>query len=273
MRSDTSPFEVSPGAFKAGKGKKLLLAKPCHLVSENGTVKLQGRTYKPGSGWLALLATFGTFIVVVLVAQAIGFAAGPGYLIWYFIIRSKRKEDIELDLSQSTKIIADDTRHRIAIEIPVDETPAWIGIGSKADYEQAKSLLSTLPGATIENRPIKKSKGILWLILIVFILAMLIVVAVSIPNLIDAQKKAKERLTLRQISSVVAELYEYQAHHESLPEKLEDLVSQGYYANDSFLRDAWGNYFFYQKSGDEFILKSLGQDGIESPDDIMSPYK
>ena len=35
-------------------------------------------------------------------------------------------------------------------------------------------------------------------------------------------------------------------------------------------KDPWGNAYFYKSDGNEYVLKSLGPDGVESADDIDS---
>lgn len=266
-------LEASAARFKAGSGNKILLVSPCVLVSENDTVKLKSRYQKSGSGWLALLATGITLVVILLVAQVLGYAAGPGYLFWYYIISRIRRAEIKLDLNHSLEIVTDDRKKGIAIKIPIDGNPAWIGIRAKDNYDQIKALLSGIPGVSIRSGAVKRWASFIVSVILILVMLFLIIAAITIPYLMDARRGMNENSTRVQLNALVSVITYYEAAEGTLPDKLEDLITKGYLSNDRNIKDAWGRTFFYQKSGDSFILKSLGKDGIESQDDIISPER
>lgn len=263
-------IDVATGQFSAGSGNRTILVSPMTLVAEHGVLKLKGRYQKPGAGRLAFIATIVTFIAVVLVAQVLGFAAGPGYLIWYYIFSRNRRADIELDLANSLEVVTDDAKRWIAIRIPVNGVPAWVGINPKNEYPSIKSLLSGMPGMNLRSGSVKKSLSLVALVILIFICVIGIVAAVSIPSLMEARRKAMDHATQVQLRSIMTAIVEYEVDKGTLPEKLEELIANRYLSGESVLKDAWGRDFIYQKSGDSFTLRSLGKDGIESQDDIIS---
>jgi len=262
-------IDVAVGKFSAGPGNRAIFAPPVSIVSESGTLKLEGQYQKPGAGRLALIATIITFVAVILLAQALGFAAGPGYLIWYYIFSRNRREDIELDLADSVEAVADDVKLRIAVRIPMNGVPAWIGINPKNDYPRIKSLLAGVPGMNLRNGSVKKSKSLLVVVLVISVCCAGIVAAVSIPSLMEVQKKAMDSSTQNRLRSIVTAIRDYELDHGTSPEKLEELIAARFLRDTNDLKDAWGRDFKYQKTGDTFTLKSLGRDGIESGDDIV----
>jgi competence protein ComGC len=268
----TQHVDVATGRFSAGPGKRVTLISPTALLAENRTAKLKSRIQKPGAAWLALVASVITFIIVIVVAQAIGFAAGPGYLIWYYIFSRNRRTEIELDLAASLEVVADDTRQRIAIRIPVEGTTAWIGLNPKGDYPRVRSLLSGIAGLSMRSGPVKKSAGTGVIVATVVVCFIGIAAAISIPNLTVAQRKAKEKATYHQLNTVLSGVFSYQTDKGVLPDKLEDLIPAGFLSGEQDLRDSWGRHLIYQKTGETFILKSLGKDGIESQDDLVAQH-
>lgn len=266
METARENIVVSGGRYSAGSGTRFPLLPPCQLSTENGRVNLSGRYQRPGAGWRALLATGITFVIVVIVAQAVGFAAGPGYLIWYYIFSRMRRADIELDLASAQEAVADDRKQRLAFRIPIEGKPAWIGFGAKSDYPRILSMLRGVPGLNIRSGDVKKSMPMLWLWIIIIICITGIVAAIAIPSLIQARRRAEVLTTQAQMRSIFIAISDYQVDNAALPEKLEDLMP-GYLK--AIPMDAWRRNLVYQKSGETFTLKSLGMDGIESGDDII----
>jgi competence protein ComGC len=266
----TQSIDVAAGQFSAGAGNRAILVSPVTLVAEHGMLKLKGRYQKPGAGRLAVIATIITFVAVILVAQALGFAAGPGYLIWYYIFSRNRRADIELDLANSLEVVTDDAKRRIAIRIPVDSAPSWIGISPKNDYPRIISLLSGMPGVSLRSGSVKKSLSLVAVVILIIVCCIGILAAVAIPNLMEVRKKTMRQSTQFQLWSIMTAIETYEFDKGTLPEKLEELIANRYLQDGSALKDAWGREFIYHKGGDSFILKSLGKDGIESQDDIVS---
>jgi len=263
-------IDVAAGQFSAGAGDREILVSPVTLVAEQGTLKLKGRYQKPGAGPLAFIATIITVIAVFLVAQALGFAAGPGYLIWYYIFSRNRRADIELDLANSLEVVTDDAKRRIAIRIPVNGIPAWIGINPKNEYPRIKSLLSGMPGWNLRSGSVKKILSFFALMIVIIVCVIGIVAAVSIPSLMEARRKAMDHETQVRMRLIMTAIMDCETDKGTLPEKLEELIANRYLSEGGVLKDAWGRDFIYQKSGGSFTLRSLGKDGIESQDDIVS---
>jgi general secretion pathway protein G len=269
MDAAATKFDVSGGRYSAGAGGRFLLLPPCSLDVSNGRAKLSARYQKPGAGWRALLATVITFIVVAVAAQALGFAAGPGFLIWYWIFSRRLRGDIELDLATAQEAVADDRSLRVAFLIPVEGKPAWVGFGSKDDYAQILSTLRSVPGLNIKSGNVKKSTSLLlvWILAVIFFIA--IVAAVSIPSLIEARKRAETKVNRDQLRALSTAINDYQTDTGALPEKLEDLMAEGPFYIRVLPKDPWGRGYVYRRDGESFTLKSLGKDGVESEDDIV----
>lgn len=269
MEVATTKFDVSGGRYRGGAGTRFLLLPPCSLEVANGRAKLSARYQKPGAGWRALLASVITMIVVAVVAQALGYAIGPGFLIWYWIFSRKLRAEIDLDLATAQEAIADDRTQRMAFLIPVEGKPVWVGFGAKDDYARILPVLQGVPGLNIKSGDVKKSKSVLlvWVLVVIFFIA--IVAAISIPNLIEAKKKAEIKVNREQMHAIFLAIGDYQTDKGVLPETLEDLMSEGPFYIRVLPKDPWGRSYVYRKDGETFTLKSLGRDGVESEDDII----
>lgn len=268
MDAATTKFDVSGGRFSSGAGKRFQLLPPYSLDVSNGGAKLIARYQKPGAGWRALLATVITFFVVAVAAQALGFAAGPGFLIWYWIFSRRLRGDIELDLVTAQEAVADDRSQRVAFLIPVEGKPAWVGFESKDEYSQILSTLRSVPGLNIKSGSVKKSKSSLLVWILVVVIFVAIVAAISIPSLIEARRRAEIKVNQDRMRVLGTALNDYQVDKGALPETLEELMSEGPFYIRAIPKDPWGRSYVYRRDGESFTLKSLGKDGVESEDDI-----
>lgn len=115
------------GGFRVGSNKAVLLVSPGDLkVSDAGTIDLSARYDPPGSGWRALVAALITLVVVVLLAQAMGSCAGPGWLLWYILFIFIRRHPVTLNLEQSESVVVDAVSRRLGFH-----TDLWArGVGS-----------------------------------------------------------------------------------------------------------------------------------------------
>jgi hypothetical protein len=69
------------------------------LTLGDGSATLEGVYDPPYSGWIAFLPTIATGVVVGVVASEVGAAAGPGWIIWYLLIREMRKKPLRCVLA------------------------------------------------------------------------------------------------------------------------------------------------------------------------------
>lgn len=174
------------GAYRS-EGKSGWRLTPPTLMREtpDGQLEMIGHYDPPGSGWLAILASIGTFIVVFAVAQMIGFAAGPGWLVWYWIIRAIRREEVALDLSNAEDVLLDDESKRMAIRVGFKNRSRWMAFAVKEDYENLAPLVRSIYGAQVREGKVEEpSKVMLFIVLglVLAIVAALVTMIVVMAN-------------------------------------------------------------------------------------------
>ena len=93
-------------------------------------------------------------------------------------------------------------------------------------------------------------------------------------------KRAKAQADIAELKTALDDYYRDNGYYPTTDQGLRALVvyppttgivplvyfSGGYI--ERLPKDPWGNPYFYQSDGDSYVLKSLGPDGVESPDDI-----
>jgi len=140
------------GAYRA-EGKTGWRLTPPTLLREtpDGQLEMMGNYDPPGSIWLAILATIGTFIVVFAVAQMVGFMAGPGWLVWYYIIRAIRRQDVTLDMANAEDVLLDDQSKRMAFRVEFQNRSRWMVFAIKENYEDAAALVRSIFGTRVRE--------------------------------------------------------------------------------------------------------------------------
>lgn len=82
-------------------------------------------------------------------------------------------------------------------------------------------------------------------------------------NVWTAMKKANITTTRAQMKQIENDIKRFKLDKRRLPDSLDELVPD-YLDSDVVPRDSWGNEYIYSKEGrSEFVLTSLGADGVE----------
>jgi glycerol uptake facilitator-like aquaporin len=140
---------------------------------QNKPPKLTANYNPPGTIWLAIGATIATGIVVTVIAQVVGCMAGPGLIIWYWIISASRRKKVEISLADSEQVICDDKKRGIAIFGLIENQKAWFSIKCPNDYEKIVYLLTETNVISPERRELQTAQ----LAMIIVLLVLLVLVA------------------------------------------------------------------------------------------------
>jgi hypothetical protein len=160
------------GGFRVGSDKALLLVSPGELkVSDAGTIELSARYDPPGSGWRALVAALITLILIVLVAQAIGGCAGPGWLLWYILIIFIRRQPVRLNLEKSERVVIDAASHRLAFLIDFMEAKRWVAFEIKENFDTVVQRISATMGTPLsEGKIVRRLRAATVFVLVALVL-------------------------------------------------------------------------------------------------------
>lgn len=132
----------------------------------------------------------------------------------------------------------------------------------------------------------RRARGFTLIELIVVITLIAAVLAVVAGKVISNKKRAEANLTKTQLSSLAAQIDQYQSDVGTYPDSLAQLVTApgsadgwlGPYAKATDFNDPWHNPIEYRRPGDEdapYKLLSLGADGKPGGDgvdkDVVAP--
>jgi hypothetical protein len=161
------------GGFKVNKKSSLALVKPATFrVSDEEELEFSARYDPPGSGWYALLATIITGVVVWVIAQAVGFMAGPGILVWYLIFLYARRQDVRIALHEAEEVIIDPKNRRFAFRIPFKDKMRWLAFQTGDDFDEISQYIEArMPQQCIEGEIVRPSM-VPVIILLVFLLGL-----------------------------------------------------------------------------------------------------
>lgn len=124
-------------------------------------------------------------------------------------------------------------------------------------------------------RPQYFNKGFT-LIEILVVMAIIGMLAVMVaPNLFRQQAGAMRDAALSQISTLETALDTYRLDVGQYPDSLEGLMENesgratwnGPYLRREVPKDPWGNEYYYELNGSEFLLLSFGEDGQQGGED------
>ena len=173
------------GGFRLGKDKVLPLVSPGEFtISDAGMPELSARYDPPGSGWRALLAAIATAIVITIAAQATGFCAGPGWLLWYFLIVLVRRKPVTLNLAQSESIVVDSANRRLGFLGDFLDGKHWVAfeIPGLQFHEALQSLKATMAERCADGQITRRLKGsTIAIIVIACFTVLMIIFAVVFP--------------------------------------------------------------------------------------------
>jgi general secretion pathway protein G len=99
--------------------------------------------------------------------------------------------------------------------------------------------------------------------LMIVILVIGIIAAIAIPQLLDAQDRAKQRRSMADMHSIVSANGTYFIDMQSYAPNLAALNPT--YLEVAITNDGWGNPFVYNVGADTYTLTSLGSDGAAGP--------
>jgi general secretion pathway protein G len=132
----------------------------------------------------------------------------------------------------------------------------------------------------------RRVRGVTLIELVIVIVLIGTVLAVVGGKIIGNKKRAEANLAKTQLSSLAAQVDQYQADVGTYPESLQALVTApgnadgwlGPYAKAADFKDPWHNQIEYRRPGEDeapFSLTSLGADGKAGGDgvdkDIVAP--
>jgi len=117
----------------------------------------------------------------------------------------------------------------------------------------------------------KMSPGTKWAIIIspiVFVLIIMgILAAVAVPSLLEAREKAAIKQTRRDMRNIAACIESYQIDYLHPPKaddfgQLMDILFEENYIYKNRMKDAWGKPFIYKRAETQYVLISVGKNGI-----------
>lgn len=155
------------GRYKAEGRSGWKLTSPTVLrETAEGYLDLIGNYDPPGTGWIAAGLSVVTFIIVFAVAQETGFAVGPGWLVWYFLIRAMRRESVTLDLGNADLVMLDDEKHRMAFQVRHNDRDRWMVFQVENNYGDAADCVHDIYGSEVVEGRIEDPSKVPFLIVL-----------------------------------------------------------------------------------------------------------
>ena len=167
------------GGFRLSKDKALPLVSPGEFtISDEGVPELSARYDPPGSGWRALVAAIATAIVITIAAQATGFCAGPGWLLWYILIVLVRRKPITLNLAQAESIVVDSGNRRLGFLGDFLDGKRWVAfeIPGEQFHDALHGLKATMAERCADGQITRRLKGSTIAIIVIVGLTVLMII-------------------------------------------------------------------------------------------------
>ena len=129
------------------------------------------------------------------------------------------------------------------------------------------------------QRKNRKRKGFTLVELLVVIIILGLLAGLAAPKLINQLRGAKIDLVPPELQTIETVIDMYLLNCGEYPNTLVDLIEcpaglenvwPGAYIEEKTLYDPWDNMYQYYPSGADYVLFSLGEDGVESDDDIYN---
>jgi len=183
------------GGFRVGSNKTLPLVNPGEFkISDKGTVELSARYDPPGSGWRALIVAIVTGILVTILAQATGFCAGPGWLLWYILIILVRRKPATLTLAQAESVVVDAGNRRLGFLIDFLGGKSWVAfeIPGEQFHNALQSLKATTSAPLSEGQIKRRLKGsTIAIIVMVGLMVVLMIFAIVFPLMYRGRQRPR----------------------------------------------------------------------------------
>jgi hypothetical protein len=158
------------GGFRIGGKTPVQMANPGALtLSDDGALLFSARYDPPGSGWLAVLATVITGLVVCVLAQVLGFMAGPGWLVWYWIFLTWRRQQVRLNLGGAETAVIDADHSRFGFRTEVQGRKRWIAFEIWQQFDEASGHVRTLLASRCTDGSITRPNMIPVIVLVVLL--------------------------------------------------------------------------------------------------------
>ncbi|MBM3984213.1 MAG: type II secretion system protein GspG [Planctomycetes bacterium] len=119
--------------------------------------------------------------------------------------------------------------------------------------------------------PARRKAGFTLIEIMVVVAIIGLLLTLVAPRFFGQQREAQVTITKAKMSQLKLPIESYRRHHSKLPESLEALLEPAeknfndpYVESEDELKDAWGNFFQYEKlSSSKYDIISLGADGVE----------
>ena len=183
------------GGFRVGSNKALPLVNPGEFkISDKGTIELSARYDPPGSGWRALIVAIVTGILVTIVAQATGFCAGPGWLLWYILIILVRRKPATLTLAQSESVVVDAGNHRLGFLIDFQGDKHWVAfeIPGEQFHGALQSVKANMAERCTDGQITRRLKGsTIAIIVMAGLIVLLMIFAIVFPMIYMGRQRPR----------------------------------------------------------------------------------
>jgi len=196
------------GGFRVGRNKALAIVSPGEFkTSDTGTPELSVRYDPPGSGWRALLLAIATGLVVSILAQAVGFCAGPGWLLWYILIVLMRRRPVILNLAQSESVVVDSGNRRLGFLGDFLGGKRWVAfeIPGQQFQDALQSLKETMAERCTDGEIRRRLRAPMIVIIVIVALTMVMIVFAIVFPLIDkGRRRPQEKILIEPGAALVA---------------------------------------------------------------------
>ncbi|MCY2987547.1 MAG: hypothetical protein NTY19_06745 [Planctomycetota bacterium] len=158
------------GGFRVGKERAVQLVKPASVgLLRGGGLELSARYDPPGSGWLALVASIITVILVFALAQTLGFMGGPGWLLWYILIVAMRRREVTFNLLDAESVVVDEKNRRFAFRSKFDQVPCWFAIEIRTRFDELQSRVNTSFQGKVTDGDVTRPSMTVVIVLLLFL--------------------------------------------------------------------------------------------------------
>ncbi|MGE0607151.1 MAG: hypothetical protein AB7O62_08675 [Pirellulales bacterium] len=147
-------------------------------ILEDDRVVVDGKYDPPGTLLLAFLATILGLVFFVVMLRALGFAAAPGWLVWYIIILLIRRRPVTFNLKTAEAIVTDSSASRVAFKAPLGGRSRWFALQVRERFGDVLATLKTaVPPERLSEGPIARPSLVPIVLLLILILTIPLFIA------------------------------------------------------------------------------------------------